>query len=108
MGGGRVYHLLLVLQFLHLGTLPFELSAAAPGATGMSGVFAVLAVAAAACLALYLVRGLAAWPAREAIPDAARAMRRKSERLQVVPLRAPDTPGRPRPRAPGAALVAAR
>ncbi|QVQ50481.1 hypothetical protein J4H86_16345 [Spiractinospora alimapuensis] len=103
-----MHFVIALLEFLYLGTLPFEFSAAAPGTPGMSGAFALLAVTAAAFLALRLVRGFSSWPAGDAAPDAVRAMRRKSERLQVVPLRAPDTPGRPRPRAPGAALVAAR
>ncbi|WP_238347168.1 DUF6412 domain-containing protein, partial [Nocardiopsis dassonvillei] len=37
-----------------------------------------------------------------------RAMRRRSARLPVLTLCDPDAAGRPRPRAPGAALPAAR
>lgn len=99
-----MYHaLLLVMEFLTLGTQPFDAVAAlAPG------TLAVVTAAATACLALYLVRGLAPWPTGEATADAVRAMRRRSDRLPVVTYRAPDTAGKPRPRAPGAALPAAR
>ena len=96
------YALLLTMEFLTLGALPFDLFAALT-----SGTLALVAVA-ASCLALYLVRGLMPWPTGEAAADAARAMRRRSERLPVVTSCAPDAAGKPRPRAPGAVPATAR
>lgn len=97
------YALLLTMEFLTLGALPFDLVAAlAPG------TIALMAVAAASYLALCLVRALTPWPTGEAAADAARAMRRRSERLPVVTLCAPDAAGKPRPRAPGTVPAAAR
>lgn len=97
------YTLFLVMEFLTLGVLPFDLAAAlAPG------TLTLVAVAAAFCLALYLARGPAPLPAGEAAADTARAMRRRSERLQVITLCDPAAAGKPRPRAPGAVPAAAR
>lgn len=97
------YAFLLAMEFLTLGALPFDLVAAlAPG------TLALVAVAAASCLALYVLRGLTPWPTGEAAADAARAMRRRSERLQVVTLCDPAAAGKPRPRAPGAVPATAR
>lgn len=97
------YALFLAMEFLTLGGLSFDLVAAlAPG------TLTLVAVAAAFYLALYLVRGLTPWPTGEAAADAARAMRRRSERLQVVTLCNPAAAGKPRPRAPGAVPATAR
>ncbi|GHD35154.1 DUF6412 domain-containing protein [Nocardiopsis kunsanensis] len=97
------YTLLLAMEFLALGALPFDMVAAlAPGS------LALVAVAAASYLALYLVRGLVPWTTGEAAADAVRAMLRRSERLQVVTLCNPAAAGKPRPRAPGAVPATAR
>ncbi|ASU82083.1 hypothetical protein CDO52_04175 [Nocardiopsis gilva YIM 90087] len=76
---------------------------AAPG-----GALALLAlVAVGAALSWIAVRGLRAWPPLDdGEVDRSRAMLWRSERLTPPPLRDPDAPGKPRPRAPGAVRVA--
>nr|WP_246404359.1 DUF6412 domain-containing protein [Nocardiopsis algeriensis] len=88
-----------LLEFVLLGTVPAEpLPVPAP--------LALLFVAVGAVVAWYFLRGSAPGPATEAVATAARAMRRRSEQLPVLPLRDPDAAGRPRPRAPGRSLTA--
>ncbi|MCY9786254.1 DUF6412 domain-containing protein [Nocardiopsis sp. EMB25] len=92
--------LLALLEFLLLGLFPTEL-VPEPGSL-------VLLAALGAALALHVLCGIGPWPAADAASTVARAMRRRSERLPVLTLCDPDAAGRPRPRAPGAALPAAR
>ncbi|GAA1112165.1 DUF6412 domain-containing protein [Nocardiopsis metallicus] len=97
-------YLLPLLEFLALGFLPVDLPL--PGAD--SGALALLVVAVGVALAWLALRGTALWPAGDTATGAAHAMRRRSKRLPVLALCDPDAAGRPRPRAPGAALPAAR
>ncbi|WP_116246454.1 DUF6412 domain-containing protein [Nocardiopsis sp. FIRDI 009] len=92
--------LITVFELLLLGPFPTEL-------VPPPGSLALLAAVGAA-LALYVLHGLRPRPVRDAATTAARAMRRRSDRLPVPTLRDPDAAGRPRPRAPGAAAPAAR
>ncbi|CAM4201714.1 hypothetical protein GCM10009799_22920 [Nocardiopsis rhodophaea] len=73
-----------------------------------AGALAVLAlVAVGAALSWISVRGLRAWPPfDDGEVDRSRAMLWRSQRLTPPPLRDPDAPGKPRPRAPGAVRVA--
>ncbi|MFL1378950.1 MULTISPECIES: DUF6412 domain-containing protein [unclassified Nocardiopsis] len=65
---------------------------------------ALLFVAVGAAVAWYLAYGSAAVPAGDTTAGRTGAMRRRSERSAIPTLRDPDAAGRPRPRAPGAAL----
>lgn len=97
-----MYPLFLLMEFLLLGFQPLELAAAlAPAA------FVLLAVALSVAVALYFLRG-AGLRSGDTATVTARAMRRRSARMPVVALCDPDAAGRPRPRAPGVALPAAR
>ncbi|WP_026116666.1 DUF6412 domain-containing protein [Nocardiopsis valliformis] len=97
-------YLLPLLEFLTLGFLPVDLPL--PGAD--SGALTLLVVAVGAALAWLALRGTALWPAGDTATGTAHAMRRRSKKLPVLALCDPDAAGRPRPRAPGAALPAAR
>jgi len=97
-----VYPLLLLVESLLLGFHPWE-----PVAQLAPGSFVLLMVAVGTAVALYLLRGPGLWPGDLATATA-RAMRRKSARMPVVTLCAPDAAGRPRPRAPGVGPSAAR
>lgn len=72
------------------------------------GALALLAlVAVGAALSWIAVRGLRSWPSfDDGEVDRSRAMLWRSERLTPPPLRDPDAPGKPRPRAPGTVQVA--
>lgn len=97
-----MYPFFLLMEFLALGFQPLELAAAfAPSS------FVLLVVAVGAVVSLYFLRGAGLWPGDSATTTA-RAMRHRSACLPVVTLCDPDAAGRPRPRAPGAALSAAR
>ncbi len=93
--------LLAFFEFLMLGVVPAEL-------LPVPGSLALLVAAVGATVAWYVLRGTGARPARDAAAGAVHAMRRRSDRLPVLTLCDPDAAGRPRPRAPGAALPAAR
>ncbi|WP_150240422.1 DUF6412 domain-containing protein [Nocardiopsis quinghaiensis] len=93
--------LLAFFELLMLGVVPAELLPAPDTLT-------LLLVTVGAAVAWYVLCGAGPWPAGDTATGAAHAMRRKSARLPVPTLRDPDAPGRPRPRAPGAALPAAR
>nr|WP_221308836.1 DUF6412 domain-containing protein [Nocardiopsis mwathae] len=72
-----------------------------------AGALALLAiVAVGAALSWIAVRGLRAWPPFDGEVGRSRSMLRRSEGLDPPPLRDPDAPGKPRPRAPGAVPVA--
>jgi hypothetical protein len=100
----RVQYLLPLLEFLTFGFIPVDLPL--PVADG--GALTLLTVAVCAALALLALRGALLWPAGDTATGAAHAMRRRSRKLPVLTLCDPDAAGRPRPRAPGAALPAAR
>ena len=97
-----VYSLLLLMESLLLGFHPWE-----PVAQLAPGSFVLLMVAVGAVVALYFLRGTGLCSG-DLVTVTARAMRRRSARMPVVTLCAPDAAGRPRPRAPGVALSAAR
>lgn len=97
-------YLLPLLEFLTLGFLPVDLPL--PGAD--SAALTLLVVAVGAALALLALRGTVLWPVGDTATGAAHAMRRRSKKLPVLTLCDPDAAGRPRPRAPGAALPVAR
>lgn len=99
-----MHFLLPLLEFLVLGVSPIEFLT--PGAQGPALLF--LAVALGTALTWLLLRGTALWPITDQATGAGHAMRRRSDRLPVLTLRDPDAAGRPRPRAPGSALPAAR
>ncbi|MFD6948810.1 hypothetical protein A6A08_14855 [Nocardiopsis sp. TSRI0078] len=92
---------LAFLEFLMLGVVPAELLPA-------PDTLALLLATVGAAVALCVLYGAGPWPAGDTATGAAHAMRRRSARAPVPALRDPDAPGRPRPRAPGAALPAAR
>ncbi|MFC3998359.1 DUF6412 domain-containing protein [Nocardiopsis sediminis] len=97
-------HVYVLLQFLFPAADVLLTDAAGP----ITGSFALLAlVAVGAALAWIAVRGVAAWPVPDSEGGRADAMRRRSDRAAAPPLRDPDAPGKPRPRAPGAAPTAA-
>lgn len=101
--GDRVHFLIPLFDFLLLGTLPTEFLA-----FGTQGPALVLvAVAVGAALTWMVLRGTALWPVGDSATGDGHAMRRRSARLPVLTLCAPDAAGRPRPRAPGRALPAA-
>lgn len=92
----HVYALFHVLFFGLDGTWPM----ATP--LPVTGAFAVLAlVAVGAALTWVVVRGVRAWPLSGNGGSPAEVLRRCCTRTVVLPVRAPDTPGKPRPRAPG-------
>ncbi|WP_017569506.1 DUF6412 domain-containing protein [Nocardiopsis halotolerans] len=93
--------LLAFFEFLMLGVVPAELLPV-PGSLVL--LFAAVGVA----VAWYVLRGTSPGTEGDTATGAAHAMRRRSARLPVLTLRDPDAAGRPRPRAPGAALPAAR
>lgn len=93
--------LLAFAEFLLLGTLPTEL-VATPSSLGL------LVLAIGAALAWTVLFGARSLPTGDTATGTAHAMRRRSRRLPVLTLCDPDAAGRPRPRAPGAALTAAR
>ncbi|WP_159944170.1 MULTISPECIES: DUF6412 domain-containing protein [unclassified Nocardiopsis] len=93
--------LLAFAEFVMLGVVPVELLP-----TPHALVLVVAAVGTA--ITWYVLRGTAPRPEGDTAACVGRAMRRRSARLPVLPLRDPDAAGRPRPRAPGAALPAAR
>ncbi|GAA1005814.1 DUF6412 domain-containing protein [Nocardiopsis tropica] len=93
--------LLAFFEFLMVGFVPSELLPA-------PGSLALLVAAVGAAIALFVLHGTALWPVGDTATGAAHAMRRRSARLPVLTFRDPDAAGRPRPRAPGAALPAAR
>ncbi|GHC96279.1 hypothetical protein GCM10007079_48730 [Nocardiopsis terrae] len=97
-------YLLPFLEFLTFGFLPADLPL--PGMPG--GALTLLVVAVGAALAWMALRGTAPWPVGDTATGTAHAMRRRSRKLPVLTLCDPDAAGRPRPRAPGAALPAAR
>ncbi|WP_052745761.1 DUF6412 domain-containing protein [Allosalinactinospora lopnorensis] len=73
-----------------------------------AGALTALAVVAiGAALAWMAVRGIRAWPLLDGGVSRCGAVLRRAERAVVAPVRHPGTPGKPRPRAPGAAPVAA-
>ncbi|MEY9214129.1 hypothetical protein NI17_021320 [Thermobifida halotolerans] len=77
-----------------------------PFDAGPLTVLAVLAVGAA--LFWFVVPGHRLRPSTETEPGARRgAMRLRQQRVGVVVSTAPNVPGKPRPRAPGAAVPAA-
>lgn len=93
--------LLALFEFLMLGAVPVDLLPA-PGSL-------VLLVAAVGTAVVWCVlRGTGPAPAGDTATGTALAMRHRSARVPVLALRDPDAAGRPRPRAPGAALPAAR
>ncbi|PDP85868.1 hypothetical protein CQJ94_19145 [Glycomyces fuscus] len=93
--------LLAFFEILMLGVVPAEF-------LPVPGSLALLVAAVGAAVACYVLRGTGPCPAGDTAAGAVRAMRRRSARLPVLTLRDPDAAGRPRPRAPGAALPAAR
>ncbi|MFE1167463.1 DUF6412 domain-containing protein [Nocardiopsis sp. NPDC058789] len=97
-------YLLPFFEFLALGFLPVDLPL--PG--GESGALTLLVVAVGAALTWLALRGTALWPVGDTATGTAHAMRRRARKLPVLTLCDPDAAGRPRPRAPGAALPAAR
>ena len=99
-----MHYLLPLLEFLALGFLPAD--TALLGAE--AGALTLVVVAVGAALALLALRGTAPWPVGDTATGTAHAMRRRSKKLPVLTLRDPDAAGRPRPRAPGAAVPAAR
>ena len=99
-----MHYLLPFLEFLTLGFLPADITLLGAEA----GALTLVVVAVGAALALLALRGTAPWPVGDTATGAASAMRRRSEKLPVLTLCDPDAAGRPRPRAPGAALPAAR
>ncbi|MFW5420669.1 hypothetical protein J0910_29050 [Nocardiopsis sp. CNT-189] len=76
-------------------------------APALGGVALLAVVAVGAALAWAAVRGIATWPPLDGAGPLGDALRRRAERTPVAPAVAPDTPGKPRPRAPGAAPAAA-
>jgi len=72
-----------------------------------SGVVAIASVALAAAVIAVLAREPLAGAALTGAPRLAVALRRKSWGAAFQRQRNPDAPGRPRPRAPSAALAAA-
>lgn len=96
-------YLLPFLEFLTLGFLPADL----PLLGAESGALTLLVVAVGVAMAWLALRGTALWPVGDTATGAAHAMRRRSKKLPVLTLCDPDAAGRPRPRAPGAALPAA-
>lgn len=76
------------------------------GLTGLGGAALLAAVAVGAALVLVALRGHPPECTGSAAP-AEESWLRRSARRPVPPAAAPDTPGKPRPRAPGAALAAA-
>ncbi|GAA1117167.1 DUF6412 domain-containing protein [Nocardiopsis composta] len=75
--------------------------------TALGGVALLAVVAVGAALAWAAVRAIATWPPLDGAGTLGDALRRRAERTPVAPAIAPDTPGKPRPRAPGAAPAAA-
>ncbi|NYH52366.1 MULTISPECIES: DUF6412 domain-containing protein [Nocardiopsis] len=92
---------LTFFEFLMLGVVPAELL---PSPATLALLLATVGTAVALCV----LCGAAPRPAGDTATRTAHAMRRRSARMPVLALRDPDAPGRPRPRAPGAALPAAR
>ncbi|MDA8369442.1 MAG: DUF6412 domain-containing protein [Nocardiopsaceae bacterium] len=73
----------------------------------VAGAFTVLAlVAAGSALTWMIVRGVHTRPRIDGDSRRSRAMLLRSERAVAPPLQDPDAPGKPRPRAPGAAPAA--
>ncbi|WP_017603084.1 DUF6412 domain-containing protein [Nocardiopsis alkaliphila] len=99
-----MHFLLPLLEFLVLGVSPVEFLT--PGAQGPA--LLLLAAAVGTALTWLIMRGMALWPITDQATGTGHAMRRRSARLPVLTLRDPDAAGRPRPRAPGSALLAAR
>ena len=97
-----MYPLFLLMEFLLLGFQPLE-----PAAGLSPGSCVLLLVVVGAAVALYFLRGTGLCPG-DTTTTASRGMRHRSARMPVVTLCDPDAAGRPRPRAPGAALLAAR
>ncbi len=93
--------LLAFFEFLVLGVLPTELLPA-PLA------LALVLVTIGAAITWYVLHGAGTGFAKDTATGAGHAMRRRSARAPVSALRDPDADGHPRPRAPGAALPAAR
>ncbi|MEU3015782.1 DUF6412 domain-containing protein [Nocardiopsis sp. NPDC007018] len=97
-------YLLPFFEFLALGFLPADLPL--PGVDG--GAVTLLVVAVGAALVLLALRRTTLWPVGDTATGTAHAMRRRASKLPVLALCDPDAAGRPRPRAPGAVLPAAR
>ncbi|GAA3728509.1 hypothetical protein HDA32_000159 [Spinactinospora alkalitolerans] len=93
---------------LHALLLGFDVTGALGGGPWSASLTLLALVAVGAALALMAVRGCVAPPFSDGDARVRRnAMRRRAGRGFAVVSRDPDAPGKTRPRAPGAAPVAA-
>lgn len=93
-----------LLYALLLGSVDL-LPLSTPPAAGAFAALAIVAIGAA--LTWMVVRGGRVWPVLDSGPSQGMAMRHRSACTATVAVRDPDAPGKPRPRAPGAAPAAA-